>query len=69
MSDLVYDSGLDRRRSSIRASKVLFAAAAGASFLLSVYLFFSGEREQGIFVGLWVPSILSAGNLVLVGRE
>ncbi len=69
MSDLVYDSRLEQRRSSIRASKALFAAAAGASFLLSVYLFFSGAREQGIFVGLWVPSILSAGNLVLAGQE
>ena len=32
---------------------------------MSVYLFFTGSREQGIFVGIWVPSILSAGALLL----
>jgi hypothetical protein len=48
--------------------KALFMLAAGLSFLLSVYLFFSGSSEQGIFVGIWVPSILSAGALLL-GRN
>jgi hypothetical protein len=28
------------------------------SFLLSVYLWFAGHREEGAFVGIWVPSIL-----------
>lgn len=45
-------------------SKKLFFAAAGLSFLGSVCLFFSGDHERGIFVGLWVPSILSAGLLL-----
>jgi hypothetical protein len=45
--------------------KALFLVAAGLSFLMSVYLFFTGGREQGIYVGLWVPSILSAGALLL----
>jgi hypothetical protein len=48
--------------------KALFMLAAGISFLMSVYLFFAGSREQGIFVGIWVPSILSAGALLL-GRN
>lgn len=48
--------------------KALFILAAGLSFLLSVSLFFTGSREQGIFVGIWVPSILSAGALLL-GRD
>ena len=48
--------------------KALFFLAAFLSFGLSVSLFFNGDREQGIFVGLWVPSILSAGNLLL-GRN
>lgn len=47
------------------ASKVLFFVAAGLSFLLSIWLWFSGDRERGLFVGLWVPSILSAGGLLL----
>lgn len=52
----------------VSRSKALFMLAAGLSFLMSVYLFFTGSHEQGIFVGLWVPSILSAGAL-LVGRN
>jgi hypothetical protein len=49
-------------------AKGLFLIAAGLSFVLSVSLFFSGSRDQGIFVGIWVPSILSAGALLL-GRN
>jgi hypothetical protein len=52
----------------VSVPKALFIAAAGLSFLMSVYLFFTGNREQGIFVGIWVPSILSAGALLL-GRN
>ena len=48
--------------------QALFMLAAGLSFLMSVSLFFTGSREQGIFVGIWVPSILSAGALLL-GRK
>ena len=51
----------------VSVSKALFFAAAGISFCLSVWLWFSGDRERGLFVGLWVPSILSAGGLVLSG--
>jgi hypothetical protein len=45
--------------------KLLFLAAAGASFVLSVSLWFGVDREQGQFVGLWVPSILALGALVM----
>ncbi len=48
--------------------KALFLLAAGLSFLMSVFLFFTGDHERGIFVGIWVPSILSLGTLLL-GRE
>jgi len=34
-----------------------------------VAFWFSGDRERGLFVGLWVPSILCAANLLLVGEE
>lgn len=44
-----------------------YIVAAGASFLLSVSLWFTGSKEQGAFVGLWVPSILSFGTLMLNG--
>ncbi len=39
----------------------LFLAAAVASYVLSVVLWFSGAHAEGLFVGLWVPSILAAG--------
>jgi hypothetical protein len=40
---------------------MFFLIAAAASFVLSVSLWFAGSREEGVFVGLWVPSILAAG--------
>lgn len=42
-------------RSAMTTSKALFFAAAGISFALSIWLWFSGDRERGLFVGLWVP--------------
>ena len=51
-----------------RSAKGLIIAAAFLSFLASVYLWFMVDREQGLFVGLWVPSILSFGALLLSGK-
>ncbi|MBM4383577.1 MAG: hypothetical protein FJ091_09435 [Deltaproteobacteria bacterium] len=48
-------------------TKAWFFGAAGLSFLLSVYFYFTGDHDRGIFVGVWVPSILSAGSLLLGG--
>jgi len=53
----------------MRISKISILFAAGMSFLLSVYLWFSGDREAGLFVGIWVPSILSFGALMHAGRS
>jgi len=39
-------------------------AAAFVSFVFSVVLWFQGLREEGLFVGLWVPSILAFGGFV-----
>jgi hypothetical protein len=51
-----------------RLSLVIFLVAAFVSFLLSVELWFGvfGEPDRllGIFVGLWVPSILGLGALL-----
>lgn len=41
--------------------RALFLFAAGLSLLASVYLYFLVDENQGIFVGLWVPSILALG--------
>jgi len=45
--------------------KLLFMAGGFISLVLSVSLWFSGARDQGLFVGLWVPAIHSLGTLVL----
>jgi len=50
------------------ADYAVFAAAL-ISFATSVYLWFSGQRDEGLFVGLWVPSILGfAAYLKLTTR-
>ena len=53
----------------LRLAKLGFVIAAGASFLFSVYLWFSGSKDEGLFVGSWVPSILSFGALLLGGKS
>ena len=44
----------------------MILGAAFLSFLFSVSLWFgvgmNPSKEAGVFVGLWVPSILGAGN-------
>jgi hypothetical protein len=58
---------LDRHR----LGATLFLVAAVASFVLSVVLWFTDNRDEGVFVGLWVPSILAAGAfwMTAMGRE
>jgi hypothetical protein len=55
--------------SRLAIARATYVAGAGISFLLSVYLWFTGSKEQGLYVGLWVPSILSFGTLMLGGRD
>jgi hypothetical protein len=52
-----------------RISKITILIAAGLSFLLSVGLWFTGDKETGLFVGIWVPSILSFGALMHAGGK
>ena len=49
--------------------KLLFLLASFISLVLSVSLYFGGHEQQGIFVGIWVPSILSLGALLLAGED
>ena len=60
-------STLQDRLSTSRAdrARLLLLGAAMLSFVLSVSIWFSGHELQGIFVGIWVPSILSLGGIVL----
>lgn len=50
-------------------AKGLIFLAAFLSMIFSIYLFHSGETQHGIFVGIWVPSILSAGTLLMAGHR
>ena len=58
---------LDRHR----LGATLFLIAAVASFVLSIALWFTDNRQEGVFVGLWVPSILAAGAfwIVAMGQD
>jgi hypothetical protein len=50
-------------------ARALILFAAFVSFVISVVLWFGGHRQEGIFVALWVPSILSLGAVVLRRSE
>jgi hypothetical protein len=53
---------------NLSTARALFLLAALLSFGLSVTLYFSGEEATGIFVGLWVPSILALGAFLAPRR-
>lgn len=44
--------------------KYYILIASVASLLLAVGLWFSDNKDAGLFVGLWVPSILSLGSFL-----
>ena len=49
------------RKKYFQKSDIFLIGAAFISFVLSVSLWFYGYKDEGLFVGLWVPSILSFG--------
>ena len=61
--------GVSATTKPMQRAKFLFCAAAFISFLFSVTLWFTGSKQEGIFVGIWVPSILSLGALLTNGRR
>lgn len=44
---------------TIEPPLALFLVAAFISFVFSVVLWFFFDKDAGVFVGLWVPSILA----------
>ncbi len=44
-----------------KTSDIFILLAVAISFVVSGYLWFSGQREEGLFTALWVPSILCFG--------
>jgi hypothetical protein len=52
----------------ILQDKIPVLIAAGLSLLLAVYLWFSGFKDEGVFVAFWIPSILVLGAFFYAGR-
>ena len=50
-------------------SKGIYVGGTLLSILLSLYLFTSGRRETGIFVGLWAPTVLNLGQPLVENSE
>lgn len=48
----------------LRPADYLLLGAAFLSFVFSISLWFSGLRDEGLFVGIWVPSILAFGGFM-----
>jgi hypothetical protein len=49
---------------------ILMLVAAFLSLIFSEILWFSGEKEAGIFIGIWVPSILGFAILLkLINKD
>jgi hypothetical protein len=57
------------RLTTFQKTKLAFLVAGFISFLFSVSLWFFVDKDQGVFVGLWVPSVLALGALVLAGER
>jgi len=53
----------------VQLAKASIYLAAFLSFLFSIYLWFNGQKNEGLFVGMWAPSILSLGALLFVTRS
>jgi len=53
--------------------QVSVLVAAAASLTLSISLYFAGndqsDKLNGIYVGVWVPSILALGAFILAGKK
>lgn len=60
-----HEHGYERQCMMFKPKSLLFwLLAAFLSFLASVYLWFWHDPQQGLFVAIWVPSILSLGTLL-----
>ena len=61
MVDDGYPGARTRRALGRDPGATLIVGAAFLSFVLSVVLWFTDSREEALFTGLWVPSILALG--------
>ncbi|MGA0164365.1 MAG: hypothetical protein ACO3LE_09030 [Bdellovibrionota bacterium] len=52
---------MSNKSKKIYISEGAFLLAAFLSFIFSVSLWFLGSKDEGVFVGIWVPSIIALG--------
>lgn len=45
----------------LRLSDFFILTAVAVAFAISGLLWFSGQREEGLFTAMWIPSILGFG--------
>ena len=45
----------------LKTSDVFILLAVALSFFVSGYLWFTGNKQEGLFTAMWVPSILGFG--------
>lgn len=50
-------------------AKQIYVGGTLLSILLSLFLYLSGRREAGIFVGLWAPTVLNLGQSLVDEEE
>ena len=62
-------TGARRSLTPFHRTKLAFLVAGFLSLVLSVALWFTDNRQEALFVGLWVPAVHSLGALVLVGED
>lgn len=48
----------------MQKSDYFILGSALLSLILSIYLWFAVDKEAGLFVGLWVPSLLGFGSYI-----
>lgn len=48
----------------MKTSDILILGSALLSMFFSIYLWFMVDKEVGLFVGIWVPSLLGFGNYI-----
>ena len=51
-------------KSLFKTSDYFILLAALVSLAISIGSWFNGYRDEGVFIGLWVPSILGFGNYI-----
>lgn len=68
-SSFQQEKGQEAKATAKESSRDMTVMAAVGSIALSWYFFFvQGDRERGLFVGLWAPTLLTLSNYVSMAK-